>query len=329
MQVYSQKTHQANAGATINAAIPEIDALCHEIKAACAGFGTDEARLSKVLGERTADERYLISIRYPQIYQKTLISEIKSETSGDYGRLCQLLSQSLEDAEAQIIREACKGSGTNENLLYPVLGGRTREELDILKKAFFKAYQNDLVVVIADDVGGDLKKHYLAVLNAMSQPYNPSIHNQQKAEELADIIYKAGEGKWGTDESTFCNTLWSIPPEFIRAVDAAYVAKHKSSLRKAIEKEFTGDSETAMVYHLDMLLDPINTIAVQIEKTMKGLGTDEYGLACAIVRYQSVLKDVGRAYKAKYNTDLRARIVGETSGDYRKLLTVLLDKFLS
>ncbi|KAF0711623.1 Aste57867_5173 [Aphanomyces stellatus] len=215
--------------------------------------------------------------------------------------------------------------GTNENLLYPVFGGRTPEELAILKKAFFKKYQNDLVVVVADDIGGDLKKHYLAVLNAMTQNYDPAIHNRHKAEETAEIIYKAGEGKWGTDESTFCNTLMSIPPQFLREVDAAYVAKHTNSLRRAIEKEFGGHAETAMVYHVDMILNPIETIVDQFEKTMKGMGTDEYGLAAALVRYQSLLPQVAPAYKAKYGKSLRDRIYDETSGDFRKLMMVIIE----
>ncbi|ETV97653.1 hypothetical protein H310_09544 [Aphanomyces invadans] len=325
MQVYSQHARDADRGVAINAATPEIDNICHEIKAAVAGFGTDEGRLNRALGARTLAERYLVSVRYPQIHGKSLVDELASETSGDYRRLLLLLAQPLADAEATIIRDATKGAGTNEDLLFPVFGGRTSQEISILKKAFFKKYGQDLVVTVADDVGGDLKKHYLAILNALTQPYDPAVHNQHKAEELAEVIYKAGEGKWGTDETAFINALVSIPPEFLRAVDAAYVAKHKNNLARAIEKEFTGHTERALMYHVNIILNPIETVVDQFERTMKGIGTDEYGLGAAVVRYQSILKEVAPAYKAKYGKSLRDRIHDETGGDFQKLLLIVLE----
>ncbi|EQC30699.1 hypothetical protein SDRG_11752 [Saprolegnia diclina VS20] len=325
MNLYPQQTHDINNGAAIAHQNLQIDNWCNEIYSACAGFGTDEDRLTKLIGTKTAAERHLIALRYPELHNKSLYDELKRETSGDYGKLLQLLAQPLEEAEAMIIRDATKGAGTTEKLLYPVLGGRTNEEINILKKAFFKNYQNDMVVVLADDLGGDLKTFFLAIVNQMAQPYNPSIHTQAKAQEFAEVIYKAGEGKWGTDESAFCNALCSIPAQFMATVNAAYVAKHGNSLERAIEKEFGGKSEDALLYHVGMILHPIETIAVQIERTMKGIGTDEYGLASAIVRYQHLLPQVKQAYQSKYNTSLRDRIHGETSGDLRNLLLTILE----
>ncbi|OQR86363.1 annexin [Achlya hypogyna] len=325
MNLYPQETHAMNQGASLAHQNQTIDNWCNEIYSACAGFGTDEARLTKLIGTKTASERAYIALRYPELHNKSLYSEMKGETSGDYGKLLQLLAQPLEEAEALIIRDATKGAGTTEKLLYPVLGGRTNEELNILKKAFFKVYENDMVVTLADDLGGDLKTFVLAVVNQMTQEYNPAIHTQAKAAEIADIIYKAGEGKWGTDESAFCNALCSIPPQFMATVNAAYVAKHGNSLERAIEKEFGGKAEDAILYHVGMILNPIETIAVQFERTMKGMGTDEYGLSAAIVRYQRYLPQVAQVYQSKYGKSLRDRIHGETSGNYRDLLLTILE----
>ncbi|EQC33983.1 hypothetical protein SDRG_08662 [Saprolegnia diclina VS20] len=326
MNLYPQTTYEIDAGRALNHADLQIDNWCHEIKSACAGIGTDENKLTQVIGTKSAVQRHLIALRYPELHKTTLLAELKGETSGDYGKLLQLLAQPIEEAEAQIIREATKGAGTSEKLLIPVLSGRSNEELNILKKAFFKNYQNDMVVVLADDLGGDLKKFYLSVVNQMQQTFNPEIHTQAKAVEVAEIIYKAGEGKWGTDEATFCNAICSIPPQFMPAVNAAYVAKQGHTLERAIEKEFGGKAKEALLYHVGMILHPIETIAVQFEKTMKGIGTDEYGLSTALVRYQHFLPQVKQAYQAKYGSSLRDRIHGETSGDYRALLLTILEQ---
>ncbi|OQR95568.1 Annexin (Annexin) Family [Thraustotheca clavata] len=325
MNIYPEVTYDADAGRDIRHTQSVIDHWCEEIHAACEGLGTDEDRLSELLGTKSPNERALIHLRYPELFNTSLLNEMKSETSGDYGKLLQLLAQPIEQAEAMIIRNATKGAGTTEKLLIPVFGGRTDKELNILKKAFFKLYEEDLVVTIADDLSGDIKTFYLAVLNQMAQEFNPAIHTQARAEELAEIIYKAGEGKWGTDESTFCNTLCSIPPQFLAAVNAAYARKHDHQLITAIEKEFGGKAEDAIVYHVNMILHPIETIVDQFEKTMKGIGTDEYGLSATLVRYQSLLPQVKKAYRAKYNQSLRDRIEGEASGDYGKLLLLIYD----
>ncbi|OQR92442.1 Annexin (Annexin) Family [Achlya hypogyna] len=326
MNIYPTQTLEIDAGRSIGHANPAIDQACQEIKAACAGFGTNEDKLNEVLGTKSPTERCLIHLRYPELFNKTLLSEISSETGGSYGKLIQLLAQPIEQAEATLIRDATKGAGTNEKLLIPVLSGRSNQELNILKKAFFKIYQKDLVVTINDELSGDLKTFYLAALNQMAQDYNPSIHTPAKAAEIADTIYKAGEGKWGTDESTFCNAICSVPGPFLAAVDAAYNAKHEHGLVLAIQKEFGGKAEDGLVFHVNSILRPIETVAELFESTMKGMGTDEIGLSAAIVRYQHILAQVKQAYHAKYGRSLRQRIEGETSGDYRKLLLTILER---
>ncbi|KDO28688.1 hypothetical protein SPRG_06542 [Saprolegnia parasitica CBS 223.65] len=67
MNIYPQQTYEVDAGRALNHTSPIVDNWCHEIKAACAGFGTDENKLNDILGAKTAGERYLISLRYPNV----------------------------------------------------------------------------------------------------------------------------------------------------------------------------------------------------------------------------------------------------------------------
>ncbi|OQR88667.1 Annexin (Annexin) Family, partial [Achlya hypogyna] len=123
MNTYPQQTYEVDAGRTLNHSSPIVDNWCHEIKAACAGFGTNENKLNEIIGTKTASERYLIALRYPELHKVTLLAELKGETSGDYGKLLQLLAQPIEEADAMIIRDSTKGMGTNEKHLIPVLSG--------------------------------------------------------------------------------------------------------------------------------------------------------------------------------------------------------------
>ncbi|EGZ15193.1 hypothetical protein PHYSODRAFT_561117 [Phytophthora sojae] len=324
LNLYPPANHAVHNGAFLNFS-PDIDQACQAIHEACRGLGTDEKTLIAALGAKSADQRYLVSVRYQQLYGKELRKVLKSETSGDFGRLLQLISRPLPEGEASILRKATKGFGTKEKLLYPVIMGRTNVELAILKKTYFEKYGRDLGSTLDGELSGDLKKVLLAALQAPLEQFNPALHTAQRAEADADALYKAGQGRLGTDERTFIGILVSSPPQHLQAVNAWYVKKHKNDLVKAVKKEFGGDAEDALLFLVRMALEPLELLSELFEKTMKGFGTDEDALSAAVVRYHLVLQDIRAAYKKKFGKELRDRIHGEVSGDYRKLLLAVFD----
>ena len=119
---------------------PKIDEKIRKISEACKGFGTDELHLIKALAYCTPHERVQVATRYEEVQGKNLKKVLKSECgNSDFGRALQLLAVGPDETECDIIKAACKGLGTDELLLYPVICGRTNTEIDILKKKFYKA----------------------------------------------------------------------------------------------------------------------------------------------------------------------------------------------
>lgn len=296
------------------------DKVCEEIKRACKGVGTNEAMLIKMLGNRSPNERALIAYRFKELFHEELKDQLKSETSGDFGFLLQLLAVPLPAAEAYILHKATAGAGTSEELIYPIIMGRTNEELQILRKTFYEIYQKDLAVVLDSELSGDFKTVIMTALQAPVVEYKASFHTAQKAEEDVDKIYKAGEGKWGTDEEGFVRVLFASPPKHIQTMNEIYAKKHKHGLAEAAKGEFSGDAGAALVFHIRLALEPTKALAEYFESTMKGVGTDERGLASAIVRYHAYVKEISATYEALYKTTLTDRIKGEVSGDYGELL---------
>ncbi|DAZ93218.1 TPA: hypothetical protein N0F65_001570 [Lagenidium giganteum] len=292
---------------------------------ACKGLGTDEQALIDVLGSKSPEDRSLIAYRYKELYKKELKDLLKSETSGDFGYLLQLVSVPLPEAEAYVLYHACKGAGTSEQLVYPIIMGRTNEEMTILRKAFFDLYNKDLAVLLDSELSGDFRKAVMAALQSPMVEYNSSFHTKAKAEEDAEKLYKAGQGKWGTDEETFIKLLVSSPPKHLAHMNEIYLKKHNNGIKVAVEKEFSGDAKKALLYFVRLSLEPAEFLAEHFESTMKGFGTDEKGLSAALVRYHAYLPAVRNEYVKKYGKSLKDRIHGETSGDYRKLLEALLE----
>ena len=81
------------------------------------------------------ETRCKVALRYPEVHGKNLRALVKSECGNrDFGTALKFLAVSPVEAECDMIKKACKGLGTNEGLLYPIICGRSNKEMEILKK---------------------------------------------------------------------------------------------------------------------------------------------------------------------------------------------------
>ncbi|KAI9911992.1 hypothetical protein PsorP6_009577 [Peronosclerospora sorghi] len=207
-----------------------------------------------------------------------------------------------------------KGLGTKEDLIYPVVVGRTNVEINILKKTYKEV-----------DLHGDFQTIILASLQAALVPTTRPSTNAAKVEADVEKLYKTGRGKMGTDEEGFVNVLVSSPPEHLLVVSAAYEKKYGESLVKAAEHKFSGHVEKAVLFLIRMITEPLELLAELFESAMKGFGSEENALSSAVVRYHIVLRDIKPVYKKKYGKELRELIAEEVSSDYGELLLSVFD----
>jgi len=197
--------------------------------------------------------------------------------------------------------------------------------MECLKKAFFKYADKDLTVLLKKETGGDLEDFLIMCAQAIEDAYDPEIHTDAKAKEDAEAFYKAGEGKWGTNEKALFKLICTSPPEHLEKVNELYTSKYDVTLFKALEKEFRGKAEDAVVHALGMKLRPYETVAKLFKTACKGIGTDEILLTSAVVRYQNIMPQVNEAHKELYGKSIQTLIMKETGGDYLKLLTRAVD----
>lgn len=238
-------------------------------------------------------------------------------------------------------------------VMIQIVLGRTNEEISVLKKAFYELYDQDLSVMVNDDLSGEFHQIITTALQGVQVEHKHTFHTKSKAEEDAERLYKAGEGKWGTDEGSFIKTLLASPPKHLQHIEEIYREKYKHGLVHAIESEFSGSSAQALSFygawlaaaanadvwwgdtHADSLLcfvravnlalDPWNTLADLIRLAMDGIGTDESALSAALVRYHPYLSKIKRAFEEKNKISLRERVHGETDGLYQELIMHVID----
>jgi len=128
-----------------------------------------------------------------------LESVVKNATSGNFGKLCVALTKTALDYDAWLVYDAIKGLGTDDDCLIDVLVGRTNVDMIALNKVYKETYNKTL----EDDVKGDTSGDYRTTLISLLQGNRNETNIQRDVETDVDALYKAGEGKVGTNESTF------------------------------------------------------------------------------------------------------------------------------
>jgi len=218
------------------------------------------------------------------------------------------------------------GLGSDKIILYSVLCGRSNEDMTLLKKTYYKQYTDDLTARISSEVGGDLKKILFSAVQAAEEEFDPNYHTLDKAEGDAEAIYKAGQGRWGTDEDKMAKIVVLSPPKYLKILNGVYADKYGYTLFKAFEKELGRLGGEAALFTLGMKLKPYETVAKLIKKATKGIGTNEILLTCTLIRFQDIMGQVAVAHEQLFEKSIHKRVKDECSGDYKKILLAVLDK---
>lgn len=303
----------------------DIDALCEEIEQASKGFGTDEERLLKVMGDLTPDMRAKVPMRYKAMFGDSLSDVMRSECGNrDFGKALQLLAVPPHVAECDMIEMALQGGGTNEKLLASIMFGRTNAEMELLKKTYFDLKTEDLGRVLDKELGGHYEQLVVNCMQASQDSYDPDFHTSDKVEEDAKMLYEMGQGKWGTNEKGLFKVLCAMPTEHLAAVNNYYVEEYGYTLPKVMQKEFAGDLEWGAVFMVDFKLKPHETVAKLIHDCCEGFGTNELLLTASLIRFQGILKKVKNVFMDEYGKSIEDMIKSETRGDYEKILLKIL-----
>jgi hypothetical protein len=296
----------------------ECDEAVKAVRDAMKGIGTNEKELINVLGKYPPLQMNQIINGYKSNYGKSLLDDVKSETSGNFGQLCCALSMTIAEYDVKCLHDALKGAGTDDDCLMEILVGRTNSDINALRVLYKKTYGTDIEDDVKSDTSGYVRRLYTVLLQGNRDESNGA------RDVAADVeaLYRAGEGKIGTDEMAIISLLCNRPDAHLRQVFDLYQQKHGHTIEKAISKEFSGDIKKALTNLVASIRNKAEYIASLFEKSMKGLGTDDDKLIRLVVRHRApyVIAPIKEAYKTKYGKSLGKRIKGDTSGDYCKLL---------
>ena len=298
-------------------ATPQQDA--DALRKAMKGIGCDEKAIIDICLHRTNAQRLEIVRAYKASYGRDLIADLKSELHGKFEDAMIALFTDPIEYDADELRKAMKGLGTNEDTLIEIIASRPPAILRQIKEKFNEKYKRDLEKDVKSETGGTLRKLLIALLQC-SRSTNTQ-PNPEQCKAIAEEIYKAGEAKLGTDESVFNKYFCSLSPIELAHVARAYHQITGHTILQAIDNEFSGDSKKALRAIVYATLSPSEYFATRVHDAVKGLGTKDHLLIRVIVSRSEIdMPQIKQYYKQLFGKDMYDDVKNDISGDYRTLL---------
>uniref|UniRef100_A0AAX7W0Z9 Annexin n=1 Tax=Astatotilapia calliptera TaxID=8154 RepID=A0AAX7W0Z9_ASTCA len=215
----------------------------------------------------------------------------------------------LKDAE--VLRKAMKGFGTDEQAIIELLGSRSNKQRVPLLRSYKTAYGKDLIKDLHSELSGDFRKLVMAMLKTPTE---------FDASELNSSIKGAG-----TDEACLIEILSSRSNAEIKEINRIYKQEYKKSLEDSISGDTSGHFRRLLVSLAQGNRDERENVDISLAKQdaqalyaagENKLGTDESkfnAILCA--RSKSHLRAVFLEYQQMCGRDIEKSIGREMSGD--------------
>uniref|UniRef100_A0A671WFQ9 Annexin n=1 Tax=Sparus aurata TaxID=8175 RepID=A0A671WFQ9_SPAAU len=195
------------------------------------------------------------------------------------------------EADAQKLRDAMKGAGTNEATITEVLAHRTIAQRQRIKEAFKQSVGKDLADELSSELSGNFRSVILGLL-MLAPVYD--------AYELKTAMKGAG-----TEEACLIDILASRSNAEIRTINAFYKKEYEKSLEDAVSGDTSGMFKRVLVSLLTEIY----------EAGEARWGTDEVKfLTVLCVRNRNHLLRVFEEYQKISGKDIEESIKREMSG---------------
>nr|XP_034175399.1 annexin B11-like isoform X2 [Osmia lignaria]XP_034175400.1 annexin B11-like isoform X2 [Osmia lignaria]XP_034175401.1 annexin B11-like isoform X2 [Osmia lignaria]XP_034175403.1 annexin B11-like isoform X2 [Osmia lignaria] len=300
---------------------PRADA--EALRKAMKGFGTDEKSIINVLANRTNLQRQEIAVQFKTLYGKDLIKDLKSELSGNFEKLILAMMMPLPQYYAKELHDAMSGIGTDECVLIEVLCTMSNHEIRVIKQAYEAMYGRSLEDDLSDDTSGNFKRLMVSLCCA-NRDESFDVDPAAAVEDAKELL-RAGELRFGTDESIFNAILVQRNVPQLRQIFQEYENITGHTIEDAIENEFSGDIKKGLLAIVKCVKNRAAFFAEQLYKSMKGFGTDDNRLIRLVATRSEIdMGEIKEVFRQQYDESLENFIAGDCSGHYKKCLLALI-----
>ena len=165
------------------------------------------------------------------------------------------------------------------------------------------AYYQNLESDLKGDTGGHFKRLMVSLCSAGRD--ESMMTNPQTAAADAQALLRAGELRFGTDESTFNMILCQRNHAQLRLVFSEYQRLTGHDIEDAIKSEFSGDIEDGLLAVVRSIKNQAAYFAKCLHKSVENLGTNDRDLIRLVVTRSEIdMGEIKGEYAAKYGESL-------------------------
>ncbi|XP_042463117.1 annexin D3-like [Zingiber officinale] len=302
---------------------PDEDA--NKLRKAFQGLGTDEKTVIEILSHRSAGQRLAIAKAYAHLYGESLLERLHSELSGDFRKAVMLWTMDPAERDAKLANKALKRKGDRDLwVIIEVACASSPDHLVAVRKAYCSLYSSSMEEEVAQSFSTVHPLSKLLVRLLTSYRYSGDHVDSELAKyEAAQLSDAVKSNQIGRDD--VIRILSSRNKSQLKETFKYYNENYGKHIVEDIEVIDKSQFTTLLKTAIWCLASPENHFAEVVRTSVVGLGTDEDSLTRAIVtRAEIDLEKIKEEYKIRYKTTLRADVIGDTSGDYKRFLLALV-----
>ena len=227
--------------------------------------------------------------------------------------------------DAEAIRNAMKGFGTDEGALIKIVANRTNAQRQKIKEEYKTAFGRDLISDLKSELRGKLEDAMVALFT-------------EPIEYDCDSLNRAMKGA-GTDEDAVIEIITSRPNWMLKKIKEKFQEKYKKDLESAVKSDFHGDLERLLVSILQCQRSennyPNQDECLQLAQELLNAGEKKWGTDSAIFNKiftgcsPAEIACVAREYHKLTGHTILDGIEKEFSGNTKKALKSIVYALIS
>ncbi|KAF3794212.1 Annexin D1 [Nymphaea thermarum] len=302
--------------------VPSPSEDCEQLRAAFAGWGTNEKLIISIIGHRNAAQLKLIRNTYSELYGESLLKDLKEELSNDFESAVLLWTLDPAERDALLANQTIRRWDPKNLVLIEIACARSPKELLLVREAYHAHFKRS----IEEDVAPHVDSGYRKLLVGLVSSYRyPGVEiDSDLAKKEAEILHDKIKGNAVNHEDVI-----RILTTRSKAQLSATFNHYKDSFGKSMDEDLKVDSTDeylcALKAAIQCLVFPEKYFVDVLSKAINRLGTDEGALTRVVVTRAEVdMKQIKEEYLKVNDVGLDKAIVDDTSGDYRELLLTLI-----
>ena len=230
------------------------------------------------------------------------------------------------EADAEALRKAMKGFGTDEDALIKIVANRTNAQRMQIKDKYKQMFGRDLISDLKSELRGKLEDAMVALFT-------------DPIEYDCDSLKKAMKGM-GTDEDSLIEILVSRPVSVLQQIKKKYKEKYKNELENNVKSDTSGDLQRLLVSILQCNRSQnrnpnVNDCAAKAQELYKagegkkwGTDSDVFNKIFTLSSPAELIQIAQQYHKIAGKTILQA-IDAEYSGNAKKTLKAIVYALIS